>query len=97
MSLLFGALTNDFVNFGIIAQDVNFNLSDSRLAAAAETFRTDAAKDASDLVYIGIAMFAATYIYMYVWVHTGESCACARARVRASRVVCRRGHGEAHT
>ena len=80
MSLIFGNLTNGFVNFGIIAQDVNFDPTNPRLVAAADAFRNTAAKDASDLVYIGISMFAATYIYMYVWVHTGESGAPLRGR-----------------
>ncbi|TFK26115.1 P-loop containing nucleoside triphosphate hydrolase protein [Coprinopsis marcescibilis] len=74
MSLLFGNLTNDFVNFQtIVGRAAAGNETAAALVpAAAQSFREVAALDASYLVYIGVGMFACTYTYMYVWVYTGE-------------------------
>ncbi|KAI0073491.1 P-loop containing nucleoside triphosphate hydrolase protein [Panus rudis PR-1116 ss-1] len=74
MSLLFGNLTQDFVNFQIVEQslDPNDPQSAAKLDQAAAAFRHTAALDASYLVYIGVGMFACTFIYMYIWVYTGE-------------------------
>ncbi|TCD62992.1 GTPase-activating protein [Steccherinum ochraceum] len=74
MSLLFGKLTQGFVTFETIlskanAGDVNAQAS---VPSAAADFRRTAALDASYMVYMGIGMFACTYIYMYIWVYTGE-------------------------
>lgn len=55
MSLLFGNLTQDFVNFGIATSNFNGttaaidNLNDAR-----NKFESAAAKSASELVYIGM-------------------------------------------
>ncbi|KAH9962226.1 P-loop containing nucleoside triphosphate hydrolase protein [Russula dissimulans] len=77
MSLLFGNLTQDFVNFSIAIQ--NSNPDDPATAAkveeAARGFRHVAAKDASYLTYIGVGMFFSTFIYMCVWVYTAEATA----------------------
>lgn len=74
MSLIFGKLTNSFINFGQVGIASNFNTHNATFKAAADDFRTVAALDASYLTYIGIAMFVATYTYMVIWVGTGESC-----------------------
>ncbi|KAH9941048.1 multidrug resistance protein 1 [Amylocystis lapponica] len=78
MSLLFGNLTQAFVNFGDIVvqtQSPNSTIADqaqASLAGAAVHFRHVAANDASYLVYIGVGMFVCTYTYMTIWVYTGE-------------------------
>ncbi|TFK40835.1 P-loop containing nucleoside triphosphate hydrolase protein [Crucibulum laeve] len=74
MSLLFGNLTQDFVNFGTTLNQANNGnaTAAARIPEAAAAFRHSAALSASYLVYIGVGMFACTYIYMYVWVYTGE-------------------------
>ncbi|KAG9315784.1 ste6-like protein [Chiua virens] len=76
MSILFGNLTQDFVNF-TVAETV-YNESPNPIAlqafqAAGQVFRTTAAQDALYLVFIGIGMFVCTYTYMVVWVYTGEA------------------------
>ena len=55
MSLLFGNLTQDFVNFTTDIQNINPNdpQSSAKVEAAAKGFRHVAAKDASYLTYIG--------------------------------------------
>lgn len=77
MSLLFGNLTQDFVNFSIALNglDPNDPESTTRLDQSAKQFRRIAANDASYLTYIGVGMFICTYIYMYIWVHTAETAA----------------------
>ncbi|KAI0305296.1 multidrug resistance protein 1 [Multifurca ochricompacta] len=74
MSLLFGNLTQDFINFTISLQHVDPNDPESaiKVEEAARGFRHVAAKDASYLTYIGVAMFICTYIYMCIWVYTAE-------------------------
>ena len=72
MSLIFGKLTNTFVNFGTTVARTGFNTSDPAFNAAAQDFRHLSALDASFLTYIGIAMFVATYIYMFIWVINGK-------------------------
>ena len=72
MSLLFGNLTNSFVNFGKAVVAANGNLSDPNLKAAEDNFRTVSAQDASYLTYIGVGAFVLTYLYMGIWVYTGE-------------------------
>jgi ATP-binding cassette subfamily B (MDR/TAP) protein 1 len=69
MSLLFGNLTQGFVNFTII---LNTPSRAWEIPQAAADFRHSAGKSASYLVYIGIGMFVCTYTYMYIWVYTGE-------------------------
>lgn len=50
MSLIFGNLTQQFINF---AMTIEANSSPEKIEEAASNFRRAAAKDASDLVYIG--------------------------------------------
>lgn len=55
MSLLFGNLTQDFVNFGQTIERANAGdaAAAAAIPAAAASFRHTAANDASYLVYIG--------------------------------------------
>lgn len=55
MSLLFGNLTQDFVNFGETLEMANAGnaTAAAALPAAAAHFRSTASNDASYLVYIG--------------------------------------------
>ncbi|TFK23400.1 multidrug resistance protein 1 [Coprinopsis marcescibilis] len=74
MTILFGNLTQDFVNFGRVLEAAGKgNLeAAAEIPAAADSFRKSAALNASYLVYIGVGMAVATYTYMYIWVYTGE-------------------------
>jgi len=56
MSLLFGNLTQDFINFSNAIRDIDPNdpQSIARIDDAARGFRHVAAKDASYLTYIGV-------------------------------------------
>ena len=58
MSLLFGNLTQDFVNFGIALNNLDPNDPESttKLDQAAKNFRHVAANDASYLTYIGMSL-----------------------------------------
>lgn len=60
MSLLFGNLTQDFVNFEQATNNLDPNNPDTstQLNQAAAKFRTIAAKDASYLTYIGTSLTA---------------------------------------
>ncbi|KAF8957254.1 P-loop containing nucleoside triphosphate hydrolase protein [Flammula alnicola] len=69
MSLLFGNLTQAFVNF---TQIVANPARSGEIPQAAADFRHSASKSATYLVCIGIGMFVCTYTYMYLWVYTGE-------------------------
>ncbi|KAF8149154.1 P-loop containing nucleoside triphosphate hydrolase protein [Crassisporium funariophilum] len=74
MSLLFGNLTQDFVNFGTTVARANAGVpgAAASIPEAAAHFRHSASQSASYLVYIGIGSFVCTYTYMYIWVYTGE-------------------------
>ncbi|KAI0361184.1 multidrug resistance protein 1 [Trametes cingulata] len=95
MGLLFGRLTQDFVNFGT-ALTISRDPSDPQAQAAAQAqlpaataaFKHSSALNASYLVYIGVGMFVCTYIYMATWVYTGEANA-RRIRERYLRAVLR--------
>ncbi|XP_006462775.1 hypothetical protein AGABI2DRAFT_207384 [Agaricus bisporus var. bisporus H97] len=69
MTLLFGKLTQDFINFEQVVQDPS---RQDQIPAALDSFRTSAALNASYLCYIGLGIFVCTFIYMYTWVYTGE-------------------------
>ncbi|KAF4617465.1 hypothetical protein D9613_006094 [Agrocybe pediades] len=84
MSLLFGNLTQDFVNFTMILQQGPAD----QIPQAAANFRSSAAKSATYLVCIGIGMFVCTYAYMFIWVYTGEVNA-KRIRERYLKAVLR--------
>ncbi|KAH6917878.1 multidrug resistance protein 1 [Coprinopsis sp. MPI-PUGE-AT-0042] len=74
MSLLFGNLVQEFVNFATVttlAAQGNQEAA-GRVPEVAADFRRVAGLDATYLVYIGLGMFVCTYVYMYVWVYTGE-------------------------
>lgn len=73
MTLLFGNLTNAFVEFGGTVEAINQGLLDpSALGPVADDFKRIAAENALWLTVIGIGMFVATFIYSYFWVYTGE-------------------------
>ncbi|KAF9019020.1 P-loop containing nucleoside triphosphate hydrolase protein [Hymenopellis radicata] len=74
MTLLFGNLTNQFVLFQVVINQVNQGnqAAIDALPATAAAFRHEASKDALYLVLIGIGMLICTFIYMYVWVYTAE-------------------------
>ncbi|KAG1822804.1 P-loop containing nucleoside triphosphate hydrolase protein [Suillus subaureus] len=98
MSLLFGNLTQDFVNFSLAENNYTASLQSGDPAviaqaqqimdAAAAGFRKSSALDASYLTYIGIGMFVCTYVYMTVWTYTGEVNA-KRVRERYLQAVLR--------
>lgn len=94
MSLLFSRLTQDFVSFGTVLQQLNnpnpdvSNPARASLPAASSNFKHSAALNASYLVYIGIGMFVCTYTYMVIWVYTGEVNA-KRLRERYLRAILR--------
>lgn len=90
MSIIFGNLTESFVNFGIAISNVQPGnaTSETALESAAAGFRHSANKDALILVYIGIAMLVCTFVYMTVWVYTGEV-ASKRVRERYLKAVLR--------
>ncbi|KAH9038538.1 P-loop containing nucleoside triphosphate hydrolase protein [Lactarius pseudohatsudake] len=90
MSLLFGNLTQDFVDFASALNNLDPNDpgSTARLDQTASSFRRVAAQDASYLTYIGVGLFVSTYIYMYIWVYTGEV-AAKRIRERYLKAVLR--------
>ena len=73
MSIVFGNLTQNFVEFGTATSEFqDGNATQADVDSAAAGFRSSANMNAADLVYIGIAIFACTFIYMYVWVYTAE-------------------------
>ncbi|KAG2129495.1 P-loop containing nucleoside triphosphate hydrolase protein [Suillus clintonianus] len=82
MSLLFGNLTQDFVNFSVAESNYTSLLQSGDptaiaqaqqiLDTAAAGFRKSSALDASYLTYIGVGMFVSTYAYMAIWAYTGE-------------------------
>ncbi|KAI0284634.1 P-loop containing nucleoside triphosphate hydrolase protein [Russula aff. rugulosa BPL654] len=90
MTLLFGDLTQDFVNFYNAIQNISPDdpQSSAKVNEAAAHFRHVAANDASYLTYIGLGMFICTYIYMNVWIYTSEVTA-KRIRERYLRAILR--------
>ncbi|KAJ3756801.1 P-loop containing nucleoside triphosphate hydrolase protein [Lentinula raphanica] len=74
MSLLFGKLTESFVEFQVIVNAMNSGqqIPPDQFNDAVHDFRSQSAKDALYLVFIGIGMFVCTYLYMYIWTYTGE-------------------------
>ncbi|KAH9174816.1 P-loop containing nucleoside triphosphate hydrolase protein [Lactarius sanguifluus] len=90
MSLLFGNLTQDFVDFAAALNNLDPNDPEStaKLDQSAKGFRHVAAQDASYLTYIGVGLFVSTYIYMYIWVYTAEV-AAKRIRERYLKAVLR--------
>ncbi|KIK53745.1 hypothetical protein GYMLUDRAFT_925139 [Collybiopsis luxurians FD-317 M1] len=74
MSLLFGKLTQAFVEFQTVVNDMNAGnaTATQNFDSVASEFRHEASKDALYLTIIGIGMFVCTYLYMYIWTYTGE-------------------------
>jgi len=98
MSLLFGSLVNAFVEFGstLMNNPDNPTLSNPAIKEASDNFARAAAKSASQLTYIGLGMFTATYIYMVVWVTNGEDCFMSIVRIYA-KSGCRGEDGKAYS
>ena len=71
MTLLFGNLTQQFVEFTIVLNRQD-QLGPGAVEEAASNFRKTAAEDATYLVVIGIGMFICTYSYMLIFVYIGE-------------------------
>ena len=65
MSLLFGNLTQQFVNFSTILANAESGLPgySEQIPAAAAEFRRSAAKSASELVYIGALHIVAIELF----------------------------------
>ncbi|CAK5279585.1 unnamed protein product [Mycena citricolor] len=90
MTILFGNLVNQFVNFQIVisAIDAGSTEAAAQLPAVAAAFRHEAGRLAIYLVCIGCGMFLCTYIYMYTFVYTAEVNA-KRIRERYLKAVLR--------
>jgi len=87
MTLLFGNLTQQFVEFKITLNR-EAELGHGAVEQAAANFRKTAAEDATYLVIIGIGMFICVYVYMLVFVYTGEVNA-KRVRERYLKAILR--------
>ncbi|KAK2465352.1 hypothetical protein APHAL10511_002706 [Amanita phalloides] len=74
MTLIFGNLTQAFVNFSLVINEAKNGAPGAaeQVPVAAAAFRRAASQGASYLVYIGIGSFVCTYAYMYIWTYTGE-------------------------
>lgn len=73
MSIIFGNLTEAFIDFGSTLEGFNNGTASAdQLEDSAAHFRHVAALDASYLVYIGLGILVCTFIFMYAWVYTGE-------------------------
>ncbi|KAI0276677.1 ABC transporter type 1, transmembrane domain-containing protein [Russula aff. rugulosa BPL654] len=95
MSLQFGNLTQEFVNFNNAVQNITPDgpQSPTKINEAARHFRHVAANDASYLTYIGatfshLGMGMFIFTYMNVWVYTSEATA-KRIRERFLRAILR--------
>lgn len=70
MTIVFGNLTTTFLSYTNAISDAT--ASPATIADARAELEAKIREDALYLVYVGIAMFGATYIYMATWVYTGE-------------------------
>jgi ATP-binding cassette subfamily B (MDR/TAP) protein 1 len=68
MTIIFGRLTQGFVDFSTVLAIG----TQEEIAQAAASFRHDSALNASYVVYIGVGMFFCTVVYMNCWIYTGE-------------------------
>ena len=74
MSIIFGNLTDSFVEFGTAVARRNAGQGSSEeVEEAAAHFRHVASLDATYLVYIGIGMLVCVFVLMATWVYTGEA------------------------
>ena len=77
MTLLFGDLTQAFVNFGLALQE-----TPEDLGPAADHFRTVAARTAGWLAVLGLGLGIAVAIYLSTWTYTGGTCVqCRELRI----------------
>ncbi|KAF7346412.1 hypothetical protein MSAN_01869100 [Mycena sanguinolenta] len=94
MTVLFGKLVNQFVEFQLIIAEIGSGdpteaaAGNAALPAAAAGFRRQAGHLATYLVIIGCGMFICTYTYMFVFVYTAEVNA-KRIRERYLKAVLR--------
>ncbi|KAJ7016642.1 P-loop containing nucleoside triphosphate hydrolase protein [Mycena alexandri] len=90
MTILFGKLVNQFVNFQTLILQLQSGdaSAEAKLPAAAQGFRHQASLLAVYLVIIGGGMFLCTYTYMYIFVYTAEVNA-KRIRERYLKAVLR--------
>ncbi|KAF8335499.1 multidrug resistance protein 1 [Cantharellus anzutake] len=73
MALLFGNLTNNFVNFGkTVAARANSPDDLRKFQQARDNFRHRASMDTLFLALIGVGILICSYVYMITWVYTGE-------------------------
>ncbi|KAM0748317.1 P-loop containing nucleoside triphosphate hydrolase protein [Meredithblackwellia eburnea MCA 4105] len=70
MTIVFGSLTTAFTSY---ATALSNNASADEIARSKSVLFGHVNDDALFLVYIAIAMFAATFIYTGAWVYTGEA------------------------
>ncbi|KAJ7459918.1 P-loop containing nucleoside triphosphate hydrolase protein [Mycena latifolia] len=94
MTILFGNLVNQFVEFQVIINQINGGdpsvaaNAQAMLPTVAKAFRHQASLLATYLVIIGCGMFLCTYTYMYLFVYTAEVNA-KRIRERYLKAVLR--------
>ena len=76
MSLIFGRLTQDFVNFEIVREGAQSGNADAiaGLPAAAAHFRKASALDASYLVYIGISLYIINLRRFFIYISQVSGC-----------------------
>ncbi|KAJ7612414.1 P-loop containing nucleoside triphosphate hydrolase protein [Mycena rosella] len=78
MTILFGNLVNQFVEFQVVINEINSGnatlaaIAEAQLPGVASAFRHQASLLATYLVVIGVGMFLCTYAYMYIFVYTAE-------------------------
>lgn len=92
MTLIFGRLTNDFTNYGIIVGEITSGGVTPERAAllqeAKDALKTQAGHNALYLMALGLGMFVTTWAYMFIWNTTGELNA-KRVRERYLRATLR--------
>ncbi|ORY92878.1 P-loop containing nucleoside triphosphate hydrolase protein [Leucosporidium creatinivorum] len=73
MTVVFGAVTTQFTNYSRAVEEADSSPEGiARLAEASASLQHELNGEVLLLVYIGLAMFAATWIYTFTWTWTGE-------------------------
>ncbi|PWN43517.1 putative Leptomycin B resistance protein pmd1 [Ceraceosorus guamensis] len=74
MTVVFGNLTTSFLDYtNQLGRDPTLPGAMEAMQRARDELRDAVGRDALLLLYIGIAMFGATYLYMATWMYTGET------------------------
>lgn len=79
MTIVFGQLTQSFTNWGILQRQIAASSQPTSpellqaLADAGSGVKSDAARNATYLVIIGIAQGISSYLYMIIWNYVGEA------------------------